>query len=626
MAGHSKIAMGSAATLSTLFLSSLFVGVSAQQQIPNLNATAVRWGFSGAWEGNDGAWGTFFMHVGTPSQIVRVLPATGWQETWVVSSAACANIPAEQCYDLRGQTFNVNQSSSWNDQGLFNTDLAKDLDINAVGNYGLERLGITNQDSGITFNNQVVVSVDSNEWYLGVFGLGTQPTNFTDFNNPQPSFLTTMYNQGLIPSLSWGYQTGAVYRGKSSSASLVFGGYDDSLYINNDMIFTQANEYTNPFLVALSSLTVSGIYRNGQQGTAELLDSDWRRTTDSQLISIDSATSYIWLPNATCAIFESALNLTWNEEVNLYILTEDAHNQLLDINPTFVFTISDTAQNKTSLEIELPYNSFSLEATGPEILGATGKAWYFPLKRLPEGGNPRLGRVFMQEIYLFAEYHFGTFRVFQADWSNRPQNIVTHLPVRLVASGNKGSSTPIGAIVGGVVGGVAVIGAIIAGWFFWRRKQKKKVVTAGGDLPSGDKKDSNTPNIPEVDGGSTTMPNELGGGEGTSKAAAWGDTKTGWHNQGGQGQYGQNVHTVGGVYEAQGTEKQWNEADGTPVVRPHGEQFQYRRPEHAENTVYAELAGGDVITPMSGTSTMSPMSALTPAQELPAGETRREGR
>ncbi|RVD85483.1 uncharacterized protein DFL_003804 [Arthrobotrys flagrans] len=612
--------MGSAATLSTLFLSTLLVGASAQQEIPNLNATAQRWPFSGAWEGNDGAWGTFFMHVGTPSQIVRVLPATNWQETWVVDAEACRNIAAEQCYDLRGQTFNVNSSSTWNDQGLFNTDLAKDLGYNAIGNYGLERLGITNVDSGITFNDQVVVAVDSKEWFLGVFGLGTQPTNFTDFNNPQPSFLTTMYNQGLIPSLSWGYQAGAVYRGKTASASLVFGGYDDSLYIDNDMIFTQANEYTNPFLVALSSLTVSGVYRNGQQGTAELLDPDWRRTTESQLISIDSATSYIWLPNDTCRIFESALNLTWNEEVNLYILTDDAHTQLLDLNPTFVFTISDNAQNQTALEIELPYNAFSLEAIGPEILGAEGKAWYFPLKRLPDNANPRLGRVFMQEVYLFAEYHFGTFRVFQADWSNRPQNIVTHLPVRLVASGKKDSSTPIGAIVGGVVGGVAVIGVIAGVWFLRRRRQQK--VIAGGDLPSDDKKESNLPPVPEVDG-STTMPNELGG-EGV--AGAWAK-KSGWHDQSGQGASDQNTAAVGEVHEAPASEKQWNEADGTPVLRPHGEKFQHRRPENAGAKFYAELEGGDVIAPMSGASTASPMSAAaaTPAQELPTGETRRQG-
>ncbi|KAK6358118.1 hypothetical protein TWF730_007473 [Orbilia blumenaviensis] len=623
MAGYSKIAMGSAATLSTLFLSTLLAGARAQQEIPNLNATAVRWPSSGAWEGNDGSWATFFMHIGTPSQIVRVLPATNWQETWVVSAEACLNIPAEQCHDPRGQTYNVNSSSSWNDQGFFKTDLAKDLGYNAIGNYGLDRVGITNQDSGITFNDQVVVSIDSDEWYLGLFGLGTQPTNFSDFNNPQQSFLTTMYNEGLIPSLSWGYQTGAIYRGKSASASVVFGGYDESAYIDNDIIFTQANTYTNPFLVALSSLTVSGIYRDGQQGTAELLDSEWRRTTDNQLISIDSTTSYIWLPNNTCKVFEAALNLTWNEEVSLYILTDDAHNQLLDINPTFVFTISDTAQNETTIDIELPYNAFSLEATGPEILGAEGKAWYFPLKRLPDDAGPRLGRVFMQEIYLFAEYHFGTFRVFQADWSGREQNIVTHLPVKLVASGESDSSTPIGPIVGGVVGGVAVIGAIIAGWFFWRRKQKKE---EGGDLPSENKGDVKTPHMPEVDGSSSVaMPPELGGGT----AAAW-DGKSGWNDQNTQGPYGQNVNAIGGVYEAQSTEKQWNEADGTPVVRPHGEKFPQRTPENTESRFYAELDGGDVIAPASA-STVSPMSAqpYTPAQnvqELPSGETRRDGR
>ncbi|KAF3916460.1 hypothetical protein ABW21_db0209619 [Orbilia brochopaga] len=596
--GPRVAARGSAAVPRSTLLFSTFlllltdVSIVKSQQIPNLNATALNWPASSAWEGNDGTWGTFFMRAGTPSQIVRVLPATSWQEIWVIDSSACGNASPETCSDRRGQLFNVNSSSTWQDRGLYKTDLAKDLGYNAIGDYGMDRVGITNMDSQVTLDKQVVVTVASNQWYTGMFGLGNQPTNFTNFNDPQPSFLTSLYNKGLIPSLSWGYQAGANYRGKTTSASLVFGGYDTSKYVDNDIVFTQSNDFTYAFLVSLSSLQVSGIYVNGEQGTAELLDSDWRRTTSSQQIAIDSSTSYMWLPNATCAIFESALNLTYNEATGLYLLTDDQHDQLLNTNPMFTFSIADTAQNTTTLNLKIPYNAFSLQANGAEILGSNTKSWYFPLKRLPEEGNPRLGRAFMQEIYLFAEYHFGTFRVFQADWSNRPANIVTHLPTQTFKK-NSGSSTPIGAIVGGAVGGVAVIAAALGGAWWWRRRRQPMAQPPAADGP----------HVPEIDGSGVPQvpPNELAGDK-------WGDNKQ------------EHVAVVPGLHEAHGKAAEaFHEADGTPLRRPHGDQTGYGELDGQSHTRYGELEG------QSG-PVYAELSAGDVIHEMPAETTRKDGR
>lgn len=47
----------------------------------------------------------------------------------------------------------------------------------------------------------------------GISGLNTQPVNFTTLGNfSSPSFLTTLKSSGLIPSLSWSYTAGAIYR------------------------------------------------------------------------------------------------------------------------------------------------------------------------------------------------------------------------------------------------------------------------------------------------------------------------------------------------------------------------------------------------------------------------------
>ena len=44
---------------------------------------------SGNWDGNDGAWSTFMIRVGTPPQLFRVLPSTSGTETWIPTSNNC---------------------------------------------------------------------------------------------------------------------------------------------------------------------------------------------------------------------------------------------------------------------------------------------------------------------------------------------------------------------------------------------------------------------------------------------------------------------------------------------------------------------------------------------------------
>lgn len=56
---------------------------------------------SGNWDGNDGAWSTFVIRVGTPYQFFRVLPSTHGQETLLPLSDQCGNGKA-WCGNARG--------------------------------------------------------------------------------------------------------------------------------------------------------------------------------------------------------------------------------------------------------------------------------------------------------------------------------------------------------------------------------------------------------------------------------------------------------------------------------------------------------------------------------------------
>lgn len=118
------------------------------------------------------------------------------------------------CDESRGGTFNASGSTSWKTLGNYTLGLESNLGNNHTATYGLETvgLGLSNATGSPRLSSQVVASFAANEYYVGLFGLGDQPTNFSTFDNPQPSFLASLKAQNLVPSLSWGYTAGAHYR------------------------------------------------------------------------------------------------------------------------------------------------------------------------------------------------------------------------------------------------------------------------------------------------------------------------------------------------------------------------------------------------------------------------------
>ncbi len=159
------------------------------------------------------------LRVGSPEQVVRILPSTAGQAVWVVSTQGCvqneAGKPASiNCADSRGELFDPSMSTSWNDAGNYTMELEMNLGFGDTANFGLETIALGASDAigGPQLTNQTVAAFANDDFYIGLFGLNQQPTNVTSMNNPQPSFLETLRARNFIPSLSWGYTAGARYR------------------------------------------------------------------------------------------------------------------------------------------------------------------------------------------------------------------------------------------------------------------------------------------------------------------------------------------------------------------------------------------------------------------------------
>ena len=158
--------------------------------------------------------------MGDPEQVVRVLPSTAGQAVSVVIPQACPSgyegtSPSTSCSQSRGGIFDSSRSTSWDELGNFSLGLESNLGYDGLSaTYGLDTvaLGFSKTSGGPVLHSQVVAGLATDDYYLGIFGLGDQGTNLTNLTEPRPSSLTTMKSKNQIPSLSWAYTAGAPYR------------------------------------------------------------------------------------------------------------------------------------------------------------------------------------------------------------------------------------------------------------------------------------------------------------------------------------------------------------------------------------------------------------------------------
>ncbi|CAI7580143.1 unnamed protein product [Penicillium crustosum] len=234
-----------------------------------------------------------------------------------------------------------------------------------------------------------------------------------------------------------------------------------------------ADDITRDLVVALQAITYSG------ENTESLLSSPIN-------IYIDSTDPNIWLPDTAVDAFESAFGLTLDNATGLYLVNSSHQSVLLETNAQVSFRLSDVLDGGDTATITLPYNAFNLQAEYPLV---ENSSYYFPLKRATNESQYTLGRTFLQEAYLSADYERRIFNVSQCTWNEgAEENIVTILassatntsqstPTSSSSSdsgdSSGGSSLSTGAIVGIAIGAVTAVVLIALAAFFFFRHQKQ---------------------------------------------------------------------------------------------------------------------------------------------------------
>lgn len=450
--------------------------------------------------------------------------STAGTTTWVIIPEGCtvANPNLTNCGLDRGYLFYRNQSTSWSiqhlsGQGLYSLTLFVESDIGLSGNayYGFDTVNLGLPGSGLpTVQNQVIAGIGTNDFWLGSLGLSPYSFNFSDFSEPQPSLLSTLFNKSLIPSLSWSYTAGAVYKSPPVLGSLTLGGYDSTRLTPNNVSFSFGADFSRDLLVRLQSIT------HDTFGSPPLLASGID-------VFLDSMVTQMWLPFEVCQQFEQAFNLTWNATSGLYVLDESTHSNLLATNPTFTFRIANgSSSGDSTVDIDFPYAAFDLNISQPYV---NSEQRYFPLKQAHNSSQYVLGRVFLQEAYVTADYNRQIFSVSQALFpqTNVRQNIVPiHTPGYKVDADTKGLSS--GAIAGIVIGAVFAF-AIVGGAILWFRRRSGRTKNDQGNQTTHDATEKDTPfveAIPELDHKDTAI-RELDGWHGCKSGLQVNDKSSG---------------------------------------------------------------------------------------------------
>ena len=167
---------------------------------------------------------------------------------------------------------------------------------------------------------------------------------------------------------------------------------------------------------------------------------------------------HIWLPTSACDIFEEAFGLVYDNSTDLYLVDNATQTRLRDLNPTVTFTLANSLNDASTVEIELPYAAFDLQIDYPTYPRAKN---YFPLRRAANDTQYTIGRTFLQEAYITVDYERQNFSVaqtfFPRSTSEPVQHIVAIEPVAPKPQSQTPSPSESHNLKPGIIAAIAVI-------------------------------------------------------------------------------------------------------------------------------------------------------------------------
>ena len=260
---------------------------------------------------------------------------------------------------------------------------------------------------------------------------------------------------------------------------MTLGGYDQSRFNPNDVSFSFDSDDSRRLTLAIQKITATNTLHGDTAPLAAV----------GILSLIDSTVPHIWLPVPACHAFEKAFGLVYDNATNLYVINDTIHARLQQLNPTVTLKLGNSLSSSETVSIDLPYGAFDLQASYPIYPNATN---YFPLRRASNESQYTLGRTFLQEAYIIADYERMNFSVSQAVFSSDNRSHIVSIasagsrttefnaPSKSQTSG--GNATQLAIIISLVLVFSILMAAIAL--LLLRRKRNKRLEKGGTGSPA----------------------------------------------------------------------------------------------------------------------------------------------
>ncbi|KAJ5249091.1 aspartic peptidase domain-containing protein [Penicillium chermesinum] len=428
------------------------------------------------WYGIDGTWSAVNIYVGSELTTSSLFPSTVDRGTWLIGKKACENSSLSDCSTKRGGLYDPSSSSTWSTQ-----DNPPNLGrTSAQATYGTDTILA---DYTEVPQNQLAVAENEDTW-IGLLGLAVSLSDHALSDLTAYSLMEQAYFNGSIsPSGTYGYTAGAHYRLKGVLASLTIGGVDQDRFINNSATFHLTDNLVP--VVSLNTISISSASEDGESPFTPLQITASTPGTSS-LYTLDSSTSYIWLPKDAFDTFGQAFNLTYDDNLGFYTYGNDTslRQNLLAMDLSITFSISDFPDASQAVNITLPFQAFdhSLSYPFPNLPSeySNSSLPYIPVKMASTSDEQRIGRVFFQEAYLAVDYEREQFSVYQAKFDDDLVDGSADI-VRIESyddpwdSSSEGQGMPArvkaGIGVGTAVGTLLAVAAGVSAWMYVRKRR-----------------------------------------------------------------------------------------------------------------------------------------------------------
>lgn len=248
---------------------------------------------------------------------------------------------------------------------------------------------------------------------------------------------------------------------KQVYGSMTLGGYDASRFVPHNTTFVFAPDVSRELVVGIQRISASGLNRS--------LSAPVNFLPQPILSFIDSAESQIWLPETVCDTLAETFGLQYDPDTDLYLVNDTMRQALSHQNATLSFQIAAdlSSTNTDSVTVNFPYAAFDLELT-TDYPGINATTYYFPIRRAANDTQYTLGRTFLQQAYIIADYERSTFSVHQCIFSeNAKQELHSIPPISTTTASSNGTNNPNKpssthhSLLPGIIAAIAIASAVI---------------------------------------------------------------------------------------------------------------------------------------------------------------------